>query len=54
MWTSLEALHGWAHGHIIRLAKGGTIQFRPRGHSMTGKVNGGQLCTFTHSASTCS
>ena len=36
---------GWADGHITRLAKGETIQFRPRGHSMTGKVNDGQLCT---------
>jgi hypothetical protein len=24
---------------------GETVQFRPRGHSMTGKVNDGQLCT---------
>jgi len=36
---------GWADGHIARLALGETIQFRPRGHSMTGKVNDGQLCT---------
>jgi hypothetical protein len=36
---------GWADGHIARLASGETIQFRPRGHSMTGKVNDGQLCT---------
>ena len=36
---------GWADGHIARLAAGETIQFRPRGHSMTGKVNDGQLCT---------
>ena len=36
---------GWADGHIARLATGETIQFRPRGHSMTRKVNDGQLCT---------
>lgn len=36
---------GWADGHIARLALGKTVQFRPRGHSMTGKVNDGQLCT---------
>jgi hypothetical protein len=36
---------GWADGHIARLALGETIRFRPRGHSMTGKVNDGQLCT---------
>jgi len=35
---------GWADGHIARLALGETVQFRPRGHSMTGKVNDGQLC----------
>jgi len=36
---------GWADGHIARLALGETVQFRPRGHSMTGKVNDGELCT---------
>lgn len=36
---------GWADGHIARLARGETVQFRPRGNSMTGKVNDGQLCT---------
>lgn len=36
---------GWADGHIARLAKGDTVQFRPRGHSMTGKIESGQLCT---------
>lgn len=36
---------GWADGHIARLAQGETVQFRPRGHSMTGRVNDGQLCT---------
>jgi len=36
---------GWADGHIQRLACGETVQFRPRGHSMTGKIASGQLCT---------
>jgi hypothetical protein len=38
---------GWADGHVERLARGETVQFRPSGHSMTGKVNDGQLCTVT-------
>jgi hypothetical protein len=36
---------GWADGHIARLLKGDTVQFRPRGHSMSGKIESGQLCT---------
>ena len=36
---------GWADGHIARLAQGETVQFRPRGHSMVGKIESGQLCT---------
>jgi hypothetical protein len=36
---------GWADGHIARLARGETVQFRPRGHSMVGKIASGQLCT---------
>lgn len=36
---------GWADGHIARLAQGETVQFRPRGHSMTGRIASGQLCT---------
>jgi hypothetical protein len=36
---------GWADGHIERLARGETVQFRPRGHSMVGKIASGQLCT---------
>ena len=36
---------GWADGHIARLAQGETVQFRPRGHSMVGKIASGQLCT---------
>ena len=36
---------GWADGHIARLAQGETVQFRPRGNSMVGKIESGQLCT---------
>lgn len=36
---------GWATGHIQRLQAGEVVKFRPRGHSMTGKISSGQLCT---------
>ncbi len=36
---------GWATAHIARLAQGEMVQFRPRGNSMTGKIESGQLCT---------
>ena len=36
---------GWADGHIVKLALGETVQFRPRGNSMVGKIESGQLCT---------
>jgi hypothetical protein len=36
---------GWATAYIARLQQGETVQFRPRGDSMRGKVNPGQLCT---------
>ena len=36
---------GWADSFIARLALGEIVQFRPRGHSMTGKVDDRQLCT---------
>jgi hypothetical protein len=36
---------GWATAHIERLRRGETVTFRPRGHSMRGKVESGQLCT---------
>ena len=36
---------GWASSHIDRLRKGETVSFRPRGHSMAGKIESGQLCT---------
>src|SRR2546421_5083049 len=36
---------GWASGHVEKLRKGETVAFRPRGHSMSGKIESGQLCT---------
>ena len=36
---------GWATDHIARLQRGETVQFRPRGASMRGKIEPGQLCT---------
>ena len=35
----------WATHYIEKLKVGETIQFRPRGHSMKGKVASGQLVT---------
>ncbi|MGE3805227.1 MAG: hypothetical protein AB7K24_11195 [Gemmataceae bacterium] len=36
---------GWATEYIARLQAGETVQFRPRGNSMQGKIASGQLCT---------
>ena len=36
---------GWATHYIAKLQNGETVSFRPRGHSMSGKINSGQLCT---------
>lgn len=36
---------GWATNHIARLQAGETVSFRPRGNSMVGKIESGQLCT---------
>lgn len=36
---------GWAQEHISKLVAGETVKFRPRGNSMTGKVNDGDLVT---------
>ncbi len=36
---------GWASQYIARLREGETVQFRPRGGSMRGKIESGQLCT---------
>ena len=37
----------WATGHITKLQQGETVSFRPRGGSMTGRIESGQLCTVT-------
>ena len=36
---------GWASAYIATLQEGDTVQFRPRGNSMQGKIESGQLCT---------
>jgi hypothetical protein len=36
---------GWATGHIASLRAGQTVSFRPRGNSMSPKIESGQLCT---------
>src|SRR5262245_53410674 len=36
---------GWATNHIAGLRAGETVQFRPRGQSMRGKIESGQLVT---------
>ena len=38
---------GWASAYIEKLRNGETVSFRPRGHSMSGKIESGQLCTVT-------
>lgn len=35
----------WATHYIAKLQQGETVQFRPRGGSMKGKVASGALCT---------
>ena len=36
---------GWALSYIEQLRAGRAVSFRPRGHSMSGKIDSGQLCT---------
>jgi len=36
---------GWTSANIVGLQGGDTVQFRPRGNSMQGKIETGQLCT---------
>jgi hypothetical protein len=36
---------GWGAAYIEKLRAGETVSFRPRGHSMSGKIESGQLCT---------
>jgi phage repressor protein C with HTH and peptisase S24 domain len=35
---------GWASIYIEKLKAGETVEFRPKGNSMQGKVENGQLC----------
>lgn len=35
----------WATAYIERLKAGETVMFRPRGNSMSGRIESGQLCT---------
>jgi hypothetical protein len=35
----------WATPYITKLKLGETVSFRPRGNSMKGKIESGQLCT---------
>lgn len=41
---------GWAARYIEKLRGGETVSFRPRGTSMSGKIESGQLCTVVPSA----
>jgi hypothetical protein len=36
---------GWASQHITLLATGQSVSFRPRGNSMSGKIESGKFCT---------
>jgi hypothetical protein len=36
---------GWATHYIAMLLDGESVSFRPRGNSMVGKIESGQLCT---------
>jgi phage repressor protein C with HTH and peptisase S24 domain len=36
---------GWASGYIQKLKQGETVQFRPRGNSMSPRIRSGDLCT---------
>jgi hypothetical protein len=36
---------GWASRYIELLRSGQPVSFRPRGQSMTGRIESGQLCT---------
>jgi hypothetical protein len=36
---------GWATPHIARLRNGQTVRFRPKGNSMSGRIESSQLVT---------
>lgn len=40
-----RVIMGWATHHIKKLLQGETVTFRPRGSSMSGLIESGQLCT---------
>jgi len=42
---------GWASSYIKKLKSNETVQFRPRGHSMSGKIDSGALVTVVPIAS---
>lgn len=35
----------WASAYVAKLQAGETVKFRPRGNSMSPKIESGQLCT---------
>lgn len=38
---------GWAEFYIKKLQRGEEVTFRPRGNSMVGRIDSGQLCTVS-------
>jgi hypothetical protein len=36
---------GWATHYVALLRSGQTVSFRPKGQSMSGRIESGQLCT---------
>src|SRR5262249_31805759 len=46
-YTKGRSSVGWASAYIRKLRAGETVSFRPRGHSMKGGIESGQLCTVT-------
>jgi hypothetical protein len=47
LWTVIHTsgILGWASLHIEKLRAGETVSFRPKGQSMAGRIESGQLCT---------
>lgn len=41
----IKSKMGWATQYIDQLNLGKTVSFRPRGNSMSGKIESGDLCT---------
>lgn len=44
-FLSIISSMSWATHYIRQLQESKTVQFRPRGHSMEGKISSGQLVT---------